>query len=95
VRSTPGELAQIAGVGPAKAAQILAALELGREPWRTRRARVRSFDPARDAAAFLLPIFGSRPTEQFWCGTARREIPGPQDVDRGDRHVEHHGRSAA
>ena len=65
VRSTPGELAQIAGVGPAKAAQILAALELGRRTLaHAPRARVQLRTP-RDAAAFLLPIFGSRPTEQF------------------------------
>lgn len=65
VRSTPGELAQIAGVGPAKAAQIMAALELGRRTLaHAPRARAQLRTP-RDAAAFLLPIFGSRPTEQF------------------------------
>jgi DNA repair protein RadC len=65
VRSTPGDLAQIAGVGPAKAAQLLAALELGRRTLaHAPRARVQLRAP-RDAAAFLLPAFGSRPTEHF------------------------------
>src|SRR5258708_37762925 len=32
-RSTPGDLALAPGIGPAKAAQILAAVELGRRHW--------------------------------------------------------------
>ena len=65
VRSTPGDLAQVGGVGPAKAAQLLAALELGRRTLaRSPRARVQLRTP-REAAAFLLPTFGSRPTEHF------------------------------
>ena len=64
-RSTCDDLARIAGVGRAKAAQVLAALELGRRTL-TRRphARMRLATP-REAAAFLMPTFGSRPAEQF------------------------------
>ncbi len=65
VRSTVDDLARIAGIGPAKAAQVLAALELGRRTLaRAPAARVQLRTP-REAAAFLLPAFGSRPVEQF------------------------------
>src|SRR5207247_8147256 len=49
----------------AKAAQILAAVELGRRTLtRAPHARVPLRSPA-DAAAYLMPAFGSRPVEQF------------------------------
>jgi DNA repair protein RadC len=65
MRSTCGDLAQVAGIGPAKAAQLMAALELGRRTLvQAPRARVQLRTP-RDAAAFLMPAFGSRATEQF------------------------------
>jgi len=64
-RSTCDDLARVAGIGRAKAAQLLAALELGRRTLTRRpQARVR-LATARDAAAFLLPTFGSRRAEQF------------------------------
>src|SRR5581483_135492 len=64
-RSTCDDLARAAGIGRARAAQLLAALELGRRTL-TRRphARLRLGTP-RQAAAFLLPSYGSRPVEQF------------------------------
>jgi DNA repair protein RadC len=64
-RSTTGDLLPVAGVGPAKAAQLVAALELGRRtltPAPTARRQLRT---PRQAAEYLLPVFGSRPTEQF------------------------------
>jgi DNA repair protein RadC len=65
VRSTCADLARVAGVGPAKAAQVLAALELGRRTLaHAPSARIQLRTP-RDAAAYLLPPFGSRPVEQF------------------------------
>jgi DNA repair protein RadC len=65
VRSTCADLARISGVGPAKAAQLLAALELGRRTLaHAPGARVQLKTP-RDAAAYLLPAFGSRGVEQF------------------------------
>jgi len=65
VRSTSDDLAQVAGIGTAKAAQLIAALELGRRTLgHAPSARVQLRTP-REAAAFLLPAFGSRPVEQF------------------------------
>ena len=65
VRSTSDDLAQVAGIGAAKAAQLIAALELGRRTLgHAPSARVQLRTP-REAAAYLLPAFGSRPVEQF------------------------------
>src|SRR5581483_333659 len=64
-RSTVGELARVAGIGRARAAQVVAALELGRRTLTHRPgARVQLRSP-RDAAAYLLPTFGARPNEYF------------------------------
>jgi DNA repair protein RadC len=64
-RSSCGDLAQVAGIGIAKAAKLVAAQELGRRTLAVApAARVRLATP-RDAAAFLLPAFGSRPVEHF------------------------------
>jgi len=64
-QATCGELAQTAGIGPARAAQVIAALELGRRTLtRAPRARVQVRTP-RDAASVLLPAFGARSVEQF------------------------------
>jgi len=65
VRSTIDDLARTAGVGSAKAAQLLAALELGRRTLAyAPSARIQLLTP-RDAASYLMPTFGSRPVEQF------------------------------
>ncbi len=64
-RSVCADLARIPGVGPAKAAQLIAAIELGRRTLvqpTNERAQLRT---PRDAAAFLMPLFGARPVEQF------------------------------
>ena len=59
------DLARVAGIGRAKSAQVLAAVELGRRTLaHAPSARVQLRTP-RDAAAYLLPQFGSRPVEQF------------------------------
>jgi DNA repair protein RadC len=64
-RSTVGDLARVPGIGSAKAAQVLAALELGRRTLAyAPSARIQLRTP-RDAAAYLMPAFGSRPSEQF------------------------------
>jgi len=64
-RQSRDELQAIKGVGAAKAAQILAAIELGRRTLtRAPEARWRANSP-RDLALFLLPQFGARPVEQF------------------------------
>jgi DNA repair protein RadC len=64
-RSSGDELAQVRGIGAARAARVVAALELGRRTLaHAPGARVLLRTP-RDAAAFLLPTYGSRPTEVF------------------------------
>jgi DNA repair protein RadC len=65
VRSTCDDLTRVAGIGRARAAQVLAALELGRRTLaHAPSARIQLRTP-RDAATYLLPPFGSRPVEQF------------------------------
>jgi len=64
-RSSAGDLARAPGIGPAKAAQLLAAVELGRRTLtHAPRSRVQLMTP-RDTAAYLMPKFGGRPVEQF------------------------------
>jgi DNA repair protein RadC len=65
VRARYDDLRAIAGIGEARGAQILAAVELGRRTL-TRAApeRVQITSP-RGAAEFLLPQYGNRPVEQF------------------------------
>jgi DNA repair protein RadC len=58
-------LRRIPGVGPARAARILAAIEVGRRTLlRASPARPQCATP-RDAARYLLPEFGAGPVEQF------------------------------
>jgi DNA repair protein RadC len=64
-RCAPDEMARVAGIGAARAAQIIAALELGRRTLAkapAARLRIRN---ARDAAEYLLPRFGVLSIEQF------------------------------
>jgi DNA repair protein RadC len=59
------DLTRVEGIGPARAAQIVAAVELGRRTLtHAPRARLQLRTP-RDAAAYLLPSFGARPVEHF------------------------------
>lgn len=59
------ELIGIKGFGQARAAQVLAAIELGRRIVTHRPDERVQLRCPRDAAAFLLPEYGSRPVEQF------------------------------
>src|ERR1051325_2852621 len=64
-RMTPGELRRVAGIGRARAAQLLAAVELGRRTLsRGEVERPRLRQPGQ-LAEFLLPQYGSSPVEQF------------------------------
>jgi DNA repair protein RadC len=64
-RTTVDDLRKVAGMGMAKAAQVLAAVELGRRTLlRCPRARLQFHHP-RDVANYLLPQFGSKPVEHF------------------------------
>lgn len=59
------QLERIAGIGPAQAARVLAAVELGRRTLTVpERIRPRFLTPE-DAGAFLLPRFGAHPVERF------------------------------
>ena len=64
-RTTRDDLRNVKGIGRAKAAQILAAIELGRRTLTREPAERPQFVSARDIATYLLPRFGSRPVEQF------------------------------
>ena len=65
LRMSPADLRRLPGVGAARAAQVLSALELGRRAIaRPPSDRVRLITP-REVAAYLLPTYGSRPVEQF------------------------------
>ncbi|MEO6214152.1 MAG: DNA repair protein RadC [Vicinamibacterales bacterium] len=65
VRARHDELQRLPGIGAARAAQVMAAIELGRRTLaRGREARPQMSSP-RTAAEYLLPQFGNRPVEQF------------------------------
>jgi DNA repair protein RadC len=60
-----GELRRLGGIGAARAAQVVAAVELGRRTL-TRAGRERvQITSSRTAAEFLLPLYGSVAVEQF------------------------------
>jgi DNA repair protein RadC len=65
VQASCDDLARVDGVGRARAAQVVAAIELGRRTLaRAPSARVQLRTPT-EAAAFLMPSFGARTVEQF------------------------------
>jgi DNA repair protein RadC len=64
-RATADELRRVTGIGAARAAQVLAAVELGRRTL-VRAPRLRpQFTTPREVAAYLMPQFGSCAVEQF------------------------------
>ena len=64
-RARVDDLRSLPGIGPARAAQVLAAVELGRRTLtRAGRQRVQVTGP-RSVAELLLPLYGNRPVEQF------------------------------
>lgn len=64
-RAAPPELARVAGIGPVRAAQVLAAIELGRRSLATAaRDRAQMTSP-RMVAEYLLPQYGNRRVEHF------------------------------
>jgi DNA repair protein RadC len=64
-RCAADDLRAISGVGHARAAQIIAAIELGRRTLTRRPAARRQITLPRDAAEYLMPRFGGRDVEQF------------------------------
>jgi DNA repair protein RadC len=65
MRSTVDDLRRAAGVGPAKAAQVLAALELGRRTLTRRDQQRPQLLAPSQTVAYLMPVFGGRVNEQF------------------------------
>ena len=64
-RTTGDELRQIRGIGTARAAQVLASIELGRRSLvQGARERAQMTSP-RTVAEYLMPQFATRPVEQF------------------------------
>jgi DNA repair protein RadC len=65
LRFTYDGLQQVKGLGGAKAARLLAALELGRRTLTHRAVDRPQFRSPKDVARYLMPEYGCRPTEQF------------------------------
>ena len=65
VRARHEALERVPGIGVARAAQVLAAIELGRRTLTRAAAERLQITHSRVAAEFLLPLYGSRPVEQF------------------------------
>ena len=64
-RARHDDLVAVGGIGEARAAQVLAAVELGRRiVSRGARERVQITSP-RAVAEILMPLYGNRPVEQF------------------------------
>jgi DNA repair protein RadC len=64
-RAAAADLRRIPGVGGARAAQVLAAVELGRRTLVRTQANRPQLNTPRQLASYLLPQHGSRPVEQF------------------------------
>ena len=64
-RTPHDELTRIPGIGVARAAQVLAAVELGRRSLRAGVGERPQMTSPRSVAEHLLPQYGSRPVEQF------------------------------
>ena len=64
-RAAHGELTRIAGIGVARAAQVLAAVELGRRSVVPPARERPQLTTPRGVAEYLMPQFGNRRVEQF------------------------------
>ena len=64
-RTAPDDLRLVRGVGLARAAQVLAAVELGRRTLVREAAERPRLGTPRQIAALLLPQYGARPVEHF------------------------------
>jgi DNA repair protein RadC len=65
LRTCRDDLRRVKGFGDARAAQVLAALEIGRRVLATRPGERCQIASPRDAAHYLMPEFSARPVEQF------------------------------
>jgi len=65
LRARHDELLRVPGIGAARAAQVLAAIELGRRTFTRADPDRPQLSNPRSVAEYLLPQFGNRPVEQF------------------------------
>ena len=65
LKLTDVELRQVPGIGEARAAQVLASVELGRRTVMPDNDARRQFTTPRELANWLVPQFGGAPVEQF------------------------------
>jgi DNA repair protein RadC len=65
MRTSHGELRAVPGIGAARAAQVLAAIELGRRSFTRIDENRPQLRTPKSVAEYLLPQFGNRPVEQF------------------------------
>ncbi len=82
----PAEIARTAGVGPAKAVRIAAAMELGRRARKLPEGT--SFAHAHDAATWLTPRLGHLDHEELWVLALdrRHRLRGVRRVAQGGVH---------
>jgi len=64
-RAALGDLRRIRGIGPVRAAQIIAAIELGRRTVATGASERPRLNHPAALAAYLLPLYGARTVEHF------------------------------
>ena len=64
-RAGVADLQNVAGIGPGRAAQVLAAVELGRRTLVRRTAERPRLTSPSQLASYLLPQYGAAPVEQF------------------------------
>ena len=64
-RQSVGDPCRVRGLGPAKASQVLAAVELGRRTLIRQPCERRQLGTPRDVASYRLPRYGARSVEQF------------------------------
>jgi DNA repair protein RadC len=65
LRTSRDDLLRVKGLGQARAAQVLAAVEIGRRVLAVRPAERVQITSPRDAARYLMPEYSARPVEQF------------------------------
>ena len=64
-RATTDDLRRVPGIGAARSAQLIAAVEIGRRTLLRRREDRPQIRTALDAAKLVVPQYGSQPVEQF------------------------------
>jgi DNA repair protein RadC len=64
-RTSPRGLVSVPGIGPVRSAQLVAAIELGRRALALSAAERPHLGTPPSLAAYLLPLYGTRPVEHF------------------------------